>query len=56
MDVVQKQDGASYLQLKVPSKTCKEGLWEFLERYGYRYGDGHKRPLLPSEVIHETLR
>ncbi|XP_052621483.1 DNA-directed RNA polymerase V subunit 1 [Lactuca sativa] len=51
VDVVQKQDGASYLQLKVPSKTCKEGLWEFLERYGYRYGDGHKRPLLPSEVL-----
>ncbi|CAH8390631.1 unnamed protein product [Eruca vesicaria subsp. sativa] len=49
-------DGASYLQLKVPSRTrLHEGFWNFLERYGYRYGSDHTRPLLAREVK-EILR
>ncbi|XP_013628528.1 PREDICTED: DNA-directed RNA polymerase V subunit 1 isoform X3 [Brassica oleracea var. oleracea] len=49
-------DGASYLQLKLPSRTrLQEGFWNFLERYGYRYGSDHTRPLLAREVK-EILR
>ncbi|KAF8108351.1 hypothetical protein N665_0111s0061 [Sinapis alba] len=49
-------DGASYLQLKLPSRTrLQEGCWNFLERYGYRYGSDHTRPLLAREVK-EILR
>ncbi|CAA7028950.1 unnamed protein product [Microthlaspi erraticum] len=44
-------DGASYLELKVPSKSRLQGdCWKFLERYGYRYGGNHTRPLLAREV------
>lgn len=44
-------DGASYLQLKVPSKgRIREGFWNFLEKYGYRFSDGFTRTLLPVEV------
>lgn len=43
-------DGASYLELKVPKNAAKLQEWNFLEKYGYRYGDGYSRPLLPSEV------
>ncbi|XP_049389579.1 DNA-directed RNA polymerase V subunit 1 isoform X6 [Solanum stenotomum] len=44
-------DGASYLELKVPKNAAKLQEWNFLEKYGYRYGDGYSRPLLPSEVL-----
>ncbi|PHT74769.1 DNA-directed RNA polymerase V subunit 1 [Capsicum annuum] len=44
-------DGAAYLELKVPKNAAKLQEWIFLEKYGYRYGDGYSRPLLPSEVL-----
>ncbi|PWA83620.1 nuclear RNA polymerase D1B [Artemisia annua] len=44
-------DGACYLELKVPSRSRREAIWDFLDRYGYHYGDGIARPLLPSEVL-----
>nr|GEV28290.1 DNA-directed RNA polymerase V subunit 1 [Tanacetum cinerariifolium] len=44
-------DGACYLELKVPSRSRRDGCWDFLDRYGYHYGDGIARPLLPSEVL-----
>ncbi|KAF5823090.1 putative DNA-directed RNA polymerase [Helianthus annuus] len=50
----QKQDGACFLELKLPSRTAKnrDGSWDFLDSYGYRYGGhGSTRPLLPSEVL-----
>ena len=49
-------EGYWYLQLKVPSKKrLRDGFWNFLERYGFRYGgslteDLPKRTLLPCEV------
>ncbi|KAK3032738.1 hypothetical protein RJ639_036922 [Escallonia herrerae] len=43
-------DGACYLELKAPSKRIQEDFWNFLERYGFRFGDSSCRPLLPSEV------
>ncbi|KAI3824623.1 hypothetical protein L1987_06087 [Smallanthus sonchifolius] len=49
----QKKDGACFLELKLPSRRgIRDGFWDFLDRYGYRYG-GHAttRPLLPSEVL-----
>ncbi|KAL6989739.1 DNA-directed RNA polymerase, partial [Sarracenia purpurea var. burkii] len=48
---VKTVEGASYLELKLPSRSQREGFWNFLERYGYRYGDTSRRPLLPSEVL-----
>ncbi|XP_071726536.1 DNA-directed RNA polymerase V subunit 1-like [Rutidosis leptorrhynchoides] len=46
------QEGAVYLMLKHPSRSrVRDGFWDFLDRYGYRYGDGNSRPLLPSEVL-----
>ncbi|KAJ8774275.1 hypothetical protein K2173_009706 [Erythroxylum novogranatense] len=48
---VKTSDGVSYLQLKVPRKQFKEGLWNFLGRYGVCYGDDHIRTLLPSEAM-----
>ncbi|KAE8714772.1 DNA-directed RNA polymerase V subunit 1 [Hibiscus syriacus] len=47
---VKTTDGACYLELKQPSKQSKTN-WNFLERYGFRYGDSHTRPLLPCEVM-----
>ncbi|KAK1370494.1 hypothetical protein POM88_036586 [Heracleum sosnowskyi] len=45
-------DGACYLELKTLSRSSSSnGFWHFLEQYGFRYGDGRCRPLLPSEVI-----
>ncbi|KAG9151839.1 hypothetical protein Leryth_002107 [Lithospermum erythrorhizon] len=44
-------DGACFLELRFPSNSrLPENCWTFLERYGFRYGKGHSRPLLPSEV------
>ncbi|XP_057977242.1 DNA-directed RNA polymerase V subunit 1 [Malania oleifera] len=49
---VKTTDGACYLELKLPSRSrIREGFWNFLERYGFRYGDTFCRPLLPSEVM-----
>ncbi|KAL9233818.1 hypothetical protein vseg_008765 [Gypsophila vaccaria] len=45
-------DGASFLELKIPGRSRIPGAtWNFLERYGYRYGDGISRTLLASEVL-----
>ncbi|KAL3622625.1 hypothetical protein CASFOL_034036 [Castilleja foliolosa] len=47
-------DGAYHLELNVPPRTrLPEGFWDFLQKYGFRYGDmyTHSRPLLPSEVM-----
>ncbi|KAJ4847214.1 hypothetical protein Tsubulata_008459 [Turnera subulata] len=49
---IKKTDGASFLQLKLPSKSrLRDGAWNFLESYGFRYGDSHTRALLPFEVL-----
>ncbi|XP_062001733.1 DNA-directed RNA polymerase V subunit 1 [Rosa rugosa] len=49
---IKPTDGACSLQLKLPSnKKPPPGFWNFLERYGFRYGDGVKRTLLPREVM-----
>lgn len=40
-------DGAYYLELK----KAREGCWNFLERFGFRYGNDTTRPLLASEVF-----
>ncbi|PKI66564.1 hypothetical protein CRG98_013048 [Punica granatum] len=48
---VKKLDGACSLELKLLSKSrYHEGFWNFLERYGFRYGVDHRRALLPREV------
>lgn len=53
---VKTTDGACYLELKVPSRSrLREGFWNFLDRYGFHYGDRFSRPLLPLEVK-EILR
>ncbi|GKC09596.1 hypothetical protein Tco_1001206, partial [Tanacetum coccineum] len=41
---------ACYLELKVPSRSRRDGSCDFLDRYGHHYGDAIARPLLPSEV------
>ncbi|KAM7512415.1 hypothetical protein LguiB_011290 [Lonicera macranthoides] len=46
-----KKEDASYLELKVPSRSGLQPSWDFLDRYGFRYGDEYTRPLLPSEVM-----
>ncbi|XP_059649269.1 DNA-directed RNA polymerase V subunit 1 [Cornus florida] len=49
---VKANDGAFYLELKLPTRSrLQDGFWNFLERYGFRYGDDHRRPLLPYEVM-----
>ncbi|PON53298.1 DNA-directed RNA pol I, largest subunit [Parasponia andersonii] len=56
------KEGYWYLQLKVPSKKkIRDGFWNFLERYGYRYGgslseDLPRRTLLPCEVMQMLKR
>ncbi|KAK9282648.1 hypothetical protein L1049_010867 [Liquidambar formosana] len=50
-------EGAYYLELKLPSRSrVRDGFWNFLERYGYRYGDSFSRTLLPSEVMEMLKR
>ncbi|KAL9239936.1 hypothetical protein vseg_014207 [Gypsophila vaccaria] len=45
-------DGASFLELKVPGRSrVHDGAWNFLGKFGYKYGDGSTRPLLASEVL-----
>ncbi|KAL2461136.1 DNA-directed RNA polymerase V subunit 1 [Abeliophyllum distichum] len=48
---VRTTDGACCLELKVPPRSVREGFWNFLEKYGFRYGHNYSRPLLPSEVM-----
>lgn len=49
-------NGACCLQLKLPAKfKLSLGFWNFLERYGFRYGDRLTRTLLPCEVWHLLL-
>ncbi|CAL5339826.1 unnamed protein product [Camellia sinensis] len=44
-------DGACYLELKLPSKSrYRDGCWNFLERYGYRYVVMIILKKLPSET------
>lgn len=38
------------VELKVVSTSRRDGIWDFLDRYGYHYGDGFAHPLLPSEL------
>ncbi|GKB21728.1 hypothetical protein Tco_0855651 [Tanacetum coccineum] len=47
-------DGACYLEIKVSSRSKRDGCWDFLDRYGYRYGDAIAHPLLLSEDISMT--
>ncbi|XVF82275.1 hypothetical protein PTKIN_Ptkin16aG0032900 [Pterospermum kingtungense] len=47
---VRTRDGAIFLELKQPSRQLRFN-WNFLERYGFRYGDSHTRTLLPCEVM-----
>ncbi|KAJ0046600.1 hypothetical protein Pint_05268 [Pistacia integerrima] len=48
---VKMTNGACCLQLKLPAKfRPSHGFWNFLERYGFRYGDRLTRTLLPCEV------
>ncbi|XWS08294.1 hypothetical protein CRYUN_Cryun41cG0067200 [Craigia yunnanensis] len=47
---VKRTDGTCYLELKQPSRHASAN-WNFLERYGFRYGDHHTRTLLPCEVM-----
>ncbi|CAI9765027.1 unnamed protein product [Fraxinus pennsylvanica] len=48
---VRTTDGACFLELKIPSRSVREGFWNFLEKYGFRYGRSYSRALLPSEVM-----
>lgn len=49
---VKTSDGASSLQLSVPSRTrWRDGFWNFLGRFGFHYGDGTCRTLLPLEAL-----
>lgn len=50
-------DGAYYLELKVPSRVnTREGCWNFLEKFGFRYGYESTRPLLASEVFYQLTK
>ncbi|KAF8388658.1 hypothetical protein HHK36_025338 [Tetracentron sinense] len=49
---VKAKDGQYSLELKLPSRSrLRDGFWNFLERYGFRYGDSHSRTLLPCEAL-----
>ncbi|XP_065868139.1 DNA-directed RNA polymerase V subunit 1 [Euphorbia lathyris] len=49
-------DGSSFLALKFSRNRFKDGVWNFLERYGFRYGDDLTRTLLPCEVMEMLKR
>lgn len=54
---VKTTDGACYLELRRPrSNQLQERTWGFLERYGFRYGVGSNRSLLPCEVMQMLKR
>ncbi|KAL6888501.1 hypothetical protein ACP4OV_009527 [Aristida adscensionis] len=46
-------DGAIRLELRAPhQKFTREGLWNFLDKYGFHHGGNSKiRPLLPEEAL-----
>ncbi|GKA22501.1 nodal modulator 1 [Tanacetum coccineum] len=46
---------ACYLELKVLSRSRRDGSCDFLDHYGYHYGDAIARPLLPSEDMRVDL-
>ncbi|KAF2322513.1 hypothetical protein GH714_017381, partial [Hevea brasiliensis] len=49
---IKTTDGAFFLKLKLPSRMrLRDGFWNFLERYGFRYGDDITRTLLPCEDL-----
>nr|CAD1827415.1 unnamed protein product [Ananas comosus var. bracteatus] len=49
---VKTTDGALSLELRVPSrKRLRDGFWNFLDRFGFHYGDSFCRPLLPCEAL-----
>lgn len=57
MREVKTSEGVHCLQLKVSSRSrLRDGFWNFLERYGFRYGDNISRPLLPCEVVEMLKR
>ncbi|KAK4783152.1 hypothetical protein SAY86_007526 [Trapa natans] len=49
---LKKSDGACTLQLRLLSKSrYHKGFWNFMEKYGYRYGTDIHRTLLPCEAL-----
>ncbi|KAA8519096.1 hypothetical protein F0562_013352 [Nyssa sinensis] len=57
IDEVKTTDGACSLKLKLPSRSrLREGCWNFLERYGFRYGDDFCRTLLAYEEASKEKR
>ncbi|XP_078429517.1 nuclear RNA polymerase D1B isoform X2 [Wolffia australiana] len=49
---VKTADGSIRLELEASSDTQFEaGFWNFMGRYGFRYGVSNHRPLLPSEAL-----
>jgi len=49
---VKTSDGAFCLQLSVSPRTrWRDGFWNFLDKFGFHYGDGTCRTLLPVEVF-----
>ncbi|KAL8161234.1 hypothetical protein V2J09_012723 [Rumex salicifolius] len=45
-------DGACSIQLKSRGRSkVPEGFWSFLDKYGFHYGEGFSRTLLPLEVL-----
>ncbi|WOL06512.1 DNA-directed RNA polymerase V subunit 1 isoform X1 [Canna indica] len=45
-------DGAIFLELTVSSRTrMRDGFWNFLDRFGFRYGGTFCRPLLAHEAL-----
>ncbi|XP_043696841.1 DNA-directed RNA polymerase V subunit 1 [Telopea speciosissima] len=47
-----KKDDVLYLELVLPPRSrLRAGFWDFLDRYGYHYGDNVRRSLLPSEAL-----
>ncbi|KAL5698611.1 DNA-directed RNA polymerase [Ranunculus cassubicifolius] len=49
-------DGVILLELKLTGRSVPDrNFWHFLDRYGYRYGNGKIRTLLPCEAL-EILR
>ncbi|KAE9617183.1 putative DNA-directed RNA polymerase [Lupinus albus] len=53
---VKTSDGACYLALKVSKSKMQPGVWNFLQKYGYHYGNDHTRALLPCEAMEVIKR
>ncbi|KAF5195590.1 Dna-directed rna polymerase subunit [Thalictrum thalictroides] len=43
-------DGVVLLELEVARRSTSHNCWNFLDKFGYRYGNGRTRILLPCEV------